>query len=158
MMDDFRGNQAEWGFEAPVMFKRGGLYYILFGPFCCFCYQVHTCPTQHRALLLRSPHDDSQNQSIISPKFTNTITSHQGSGVRVYTSRSALGPYTYQGGSDIACQDEEEKEDDEGWRPAQSLKAEPTPGQGCLFYGEDQVSVTRAQQNCIIEVRIILNG
>lgn len=24
------------------MFKRQGLYYILFGPFCCFCYQVCT--------------------------------------------------------------------------------------------------------------------
>lgn len=40
MFDGFRGNQSEWGFEAPVMFKRQGLYYILFGPFCCFCYQV----------------------------------------------------------------------------------------------------------------------
>lgn len=40
MFDGFRGNQAEWGVEAPLMFKRRGLYYILFGPFCCFCYQV----------------------------------------------------------------------------------------------------------------------
>jgi hypothetical protein len=46
MFDGFRGNQSEWGFEAPTMFKRRGVYYITFGPFCCFCYQVraqHVC-------------------------------------------------------------------------------------------------------------------
>lgn len=32
------------------------------------------------------------------------------------------------------------------------MGAEPTPGQGCLFYGEGLASVTRAQQNCVIEV------
>lgn len=40
MFDGFRDDPAEWGVEAPLMFKRRGLYFILFGPFCCFCYQV----------------------------------------------------------------------------------------------------------------------
>lgn len=38
---------AEYFIEAPVMFERQGIYYALFGPCCCFCYQgsgiiVHT--------------------------------------------------------------------------------------------------------------------
>ncbi len=109
MFDGFRGNQSEWGFEAPVMFKRGSLYYLLFGPFCCFCYQ--------------------------------------GSGIRVYTAPHPLGPYTPQG-EDIACSS----------TGAGELAAPvgdgpvPTPGQGCLFYAEDQVSATRAQQNFVVEV------
>lgn len=41
---------AEYFVEAPVMFKRRDLYYVLFGPCCCFCYQgsgiiVHTAPS-----------------------------------------------------------------------------------------------------------------
>ncbi len=143
MFDGLRGNQSEWGFEAPVMFKRHAHYFILFGPFCCFCYQV-------RWLLLRL----RWWMSFITPPLpiphcieSQTSHSTQGSGVRVYTSRSPLGPYTYQGGSDIAC---EAQSPSGSW--ASGPNAEPTPGQGCLFYGENLTSVTRAQQNFVIEV------
>lgn len=111
--DGFRGNRSEWGFEAPVMFKRKGIYYILFGPMCCFCYQ--------------------------------------GSGIRVYTATSPLGTYTFQG-DDIACASKgtlaataHTRADNDG--PI------PTPEQGCLFYGTDQISTTRAQQNFVVEVQ-----
>jgi hypothetical protein len=67
----------------------------------------------------------------------------QGSGVRVYTATSPLGPYTFQG-SDIACQAQ---------ATGLAASVDPTPGQGCLFYDDAQASVTRAQQNFVIEVR-----
>ena len=40
---------AEYFIEAPVLFKRGAIYYALFGSCCCFCEQgsgimVHTAP------------------------------------------------------------------------------------------------------------------
>jgi hypothetical protein len=131
MFDGFRGNQSEWGWEAPVMFKRQGLYYILAGPMCCFCYQ--------------------------------------GSGIRVYTATSPLGPYTYQG-QDIACGAVSSRSSSSsiaGAGAAAALTAAAaaaavgvaadgpisTPSQGCLFYGSDQVSATRAQQNFVVEVK-----
>jgi hypothetical protein len=111
MWDGFRGNSSEWGFEAPVLFKRNGVYYALFGPMCCFCYQ--------------------------------------GSGIRVYTAPHPLGPYTYQGGDDIACY----KNDTSGSSLFERLDdPEPTPGQGCLFYADNLLSSTRAQQNYVVEV------
>lgn len=72
----------------------------------------------------------------------------------MYTSTSPLGPYTFQG-RDIACQKQEGNEQHKSDSPAlsSSFAAEPTPGQGCLFYGEGLASVTRAQQNFVIEVR-----
>jgi hypothetical protein len=36
--------------------------------------------------------------------------------------------------------------------PVLPLGAEPTPGQGCLYGGSQQVSVTRSQQNFVITV------
>jgi hypothetical protein len=41
---------SEYFIEAPVLFKRNGLYYALFDHCCCFCYQgsgiiVHTAPS-----------------------------------------------------------------------------------------------------------------
>lgn len=161
------------------MFKRRGLYYILFGPFCCFCYQVgrggvHACVrtgVPHRTLLVTT-----HAIPIITDVYTHTqppLFANQGSGVRVYTARSPLGPYTFQG-RDIACRSEQQQQQQQqaslsssfssssassnsgGWGvpiPQQPpYAAEPTPGQGCLFYGEGQASVTRAQQNFVIEV------
>lgn len=121
IFDGFRGNQSEWGWEAPVMFKRQGLYYILTGPMCCFCYQ--------------------------------------GSGIRVYTASSPLGPYTFQG-QDIACQTTRSSSSSSSsssliLSPATAVADGPvsTPNQGCLFYSSDQASATRAQQNFVVEVR-----
>jgi len=142
IFDGFRGNQSEWGWEAPVLFKRKGLYYLLAGPMCCFCYQ--------------------------------------GSGIRVYTATSPLGPYTYQG-QDIACgtissssslssssssssgSGSGSLHDSHIGGPAAAAAAAvaaarddgpvSTPSQGCLFYDYDQASATRAQQNFVVEVR-----
>ena len=107
------------------MFKRKGVYYIMYGPYCCFCYQ--------------------------------------GSGIRVYKAVHPLGPYEFQG-EDIACaaavdaavvQEEEEKQDYAHLQLQQQGEAGPvaTPGQGCLFYGTNQASATRAQQNFVVEVQ-----
>lgn len=67
----------------------------------------------------------------------------QGSGLMVHTATSPSGPYTLQVGevSDIACQ--AAATTNVGW------SGEPTPGQGCLYGGSTQVSVTRSQSDFI---------
>jgi len=91
--------------EAPVMFKRGKIYYALFGHCCCFC--------------------------------------QQGSGIMVYTATSPLGPWNPQNPTgDLACK-----------APSHSVSiGDPTPGQGCLYPSSPDISVTRSQQNFVIEV------
>ena len=90
--------------EAPAMFERNGVYYLLYGHCCCFCFQ--------------------------------------GSGVLVFRSSSPMGPWTRQAiGEDLACV------------ANTSINPRSTPGQGCLYGGVNQVSVTHAQQNFVIRVR-----
>ena len=93
--------------EAPAMFERNGVYYLLYGHCCCFCFQ--------------------------------------GSGVLVFRSTSPMGPWTRQAiGKDLACV-----------APSANTSINPrsTPGQGCLYGGVNQVSITHAQQNVVIRVR-----
>eukprot|EP00047_Mylnosiga_fluctuans_P006490 m.247211 g.247211 ORF g.247211 m.247211 type:complete len:382 (-) comp15327_c0_seq1:59-1204(-) len=99
---------TEYFVEAPVMFKRDGIYYALFGHCCCFCYQ--------------------------------------GSGILVHTAPSPLGPWTVQAGGDLACKPPTTT-------PYSPYGAIPTPGQGCLYNNSKDVSVTRSQQNFVIEVQ-----
>ena len=66
----------------------------------------------------------------------------QGSGVLVFRSSSPMGPWTRQAiGEDLACV------------ANTSINPRSTPGQGCLYGGVNQVSVTHAQQNFVIRVR-----
>eukprot|EP01120_Amphizonella_sp_Union-15-10_P005527 TRINITY_DN1640_c0_g2_i1.p1 TRINITY_DN1640_c0_g2~~TRINITY_DN1640_c0_g2_i1.p1 ORF type:complete len:372 (-),score=59.67 TRINITY_DN1640_c0_g2_i1:190-1305(-) len=94
----------EYFVEAPVMFKRNGIYYAIFGHCCCYC--------------------------------------EQGSGLFVHTSSSPLGPYIPQPGGNIAC------------IPNSHFSGEllPTPGQGCQYQNPSTTSVTRSQQNFVIQV------
>lgn len=91
--------------EAPVMFKRKGIYYILYGHCCCYCYQ--------------------------------------GSGIIVHTAPHPLGPWKKQVGPDLGCSYN---------TTSSTLRAEPTPGQGCQYADPKQTATTRAQQNYVIEV------
>merc|ERR1719201_596837 len=76
---------------------------------------------------------------------------YQGSGAIVHIAESPLGVWSPQNGTaDVAC------------RPASTTVAqsplpygaEPTPGQGCLYKNPKAVSVTKAQQNSIIEAKL----
>ena len=70
----------------------------------------------------------------------------QGSGVIVHTAPTPMGPWKTQG--DVACRT--------GLKSQTStttlLGMQPTPGQGCLYNGSTDVSVTRSQQNFVVEV------
>jgi len=97
---------SEYFVEAPVFFKRGDIYYVLFGYCCCYC--------------------------------------EQGSGIMVHTATSPLGPYTKVPG-DLACVSDQ--------TPIYSMaRAEPTPGQGCQYANAATTSITRSQQNYIVQV------
>ena len=72
----------------------------------------------------------------------------QGSGVIVYTAQHPMGPWTRQPGGDLACVPAPAEE----LAPFPLPGAVPTPGQGCLYGGSSDISVTRAQQNFVIEV------
>jgi len=101
--------------EAPVFFKRHGIYYVLHGHDCCFCVQ--------------------------------------GSGIMVYKATSPLGPWEPQPGGDLACVDEN------AMTPFHNtIQAKPTPGQGCKHNGPHEVSVTRSQQNFVIEAPNSINN
>jgi beta-xylosidase len=118
---------SEYFVEAPFMFKRNGTYYALFGHCCCFCYQ--------------------------------------GSGVIVHTASHPLGPYTAQASGDVACvpssTDQLQALASSSTTTTtathgggdSSVKDIPTPGQGCLYNNANDVSVTRAQQNWLLEVK-----
>ena len=79
---------------------------------------------------------------------------YQGSGVLVYTAKDPMGPWLPQSGGDIACVPPTSHlaGSDMVSSPAYGLAGTPTPGQGCLYVGGRNVSVTRAQQNFVIEV------
>lgn len=74
---------------------------------------------------------------------------YQGSGLFVYTSLAPMGPWKHQPGGpiNIACENATDTE-----VPVLGWGAVPTPGQGCLYGGSTQVSVTRSQQNVVIQV------
>lgn len=96
----------EYFVEAPVMFKRGTLYYALFGHCCCFC--------------------------------------EQGSGIFVHTAASPMGPWNAIPGN-LACRSNASDE-------VEIVDGIPTPGQGCLYGNSNDFSVTKSQQNFVIEV------
>jgi len=67
----------------------------------------------------------------------------QGSGLFVYTADHPMGPWTHQAPlGDIACQ-----APPAAYGAGGSAGGIPTPGQGCLYGGSTDVSVTRAQQD-----------
>ena len=115
---------SEYFVEAPAYFKRNSTYYILFGHCCCFCYQ--------------------------------------GSGIIVHTASHPLGPWTAQPGGDIACNSQstaslsspqsQQAHQLPNEKVSSSLRALPTPGQGCLYENTTFVSSTRSQQNFVITV------
>jgi hypothetical protein len=93
--------------EAPVMIKRRGTYYAMFGKCCAFC--------------------------------------SSGSGAGVYTSSHPLGPYTYQ--LNVGCVVEPALGCGCGGAPWT-----PDPNSSCAV----MPSVTRSQQNFVIQVRCTL--
>jgi hypothetical protein len=70
----------------------------------------------------------------------------QGSGLFVHTAPHPMGPWTLQSApvSDIACQAPTAAE--------ALLGGVPTPGQGCLYGGSRDVSVTRSQQDFVAKL------
>lgn len=106
--------------EAPVMFKRSGVYYAVFGHCCCYCLQ--------------------------------------GSGGLVWTAAHPLGPWSLQGGggatqADFICQP-----DSTSNSVVLALEATvppaPTPGQGCLYGGNNETSVAHAQASYVVSVAV----
>jgi hypothetical protein len=96
--------------EAPIMFKRAGVYYSMFGHCCCFC--------------------------------------AQGSGGYVYTAPAPLGPWTLQAPAaeaDVVCAPPPPPSAARG-------AGSPTPGQGCLYNGSDEVAVTKSQASYVVRV------
>jgi len=71
---------------------------------------------------------------------------YQGSGLFVHTAPTPMGPWTLQSSpvSDIACQAPSAVE--------ALLRGVPTPGQGCLYGGSKDVSVTRSQQDFVAKL------
>lgn len=76
---------------------------------------------------------------------------YQGSGVIVHTASHPMGPWTVQSGGDIACVQQSSADSSTLYRYG-DIAAVPTPGQGCLYNGSTDVSVTRSQQNFVISV------
>jgi hypothetical protein len=81
-----------------------------------------------------------------------------GSGMFVFQATHPLGPWTQQRGrEDLGCVDN-------ATTPTPSeihslpLTAFPQPGQGCIYNGAKAASVTRAQQNFIVEVPSTTGG
>lgn len=77
---------------------------------------------------------------------------YQGSGMYVFSAPHPLGPWTQQAGrKDLGCVANATTP-----TPAEihslPLTAVVTPGQGCEYGGQKAASVTRAQQNFVIEV------
>ena len=142
--------------EAPSLFSRNGVWYALFGaqdkrptrpapPNAQDMRQTH-CAPQPGALALTRP--------TLYPLST-TRSGHcccyceQGSGLFVFTAATPMGPWTPQTSPthDISCQ-----------APSvlQAVGATgtgiPTPGQGCLYGGSNQVAVTRSQQDFVAKL------
>jgi hypothetical protein len=122
----------------PARAVCAGVYYVLTSHCCCFC--------------------------------------QQGSGDFVYTAASPLGPYIRQA-ANLACVPSEGDPVSEGEAPLAATRGEastladadaqveasvdaasggvggiPTPGQGCLYNGSTDVSVTRSQTNYVTRV------
>jgi beta-xylosidase len=78
---------------------------------------------------------------------------YQGSGLFVYTAPHPLGPWSAQAGGNIAC-GATSVPTSPHWMAGNwdGVGAMPTPGQGCQFANASQTSVTRSQQNFVIQV------
>lgn len=77
---------------------------------------------------------------------------YQGSGMFVFSAPHPLGPWTQQPGrADLGCIANMSTP-----TPAEihslPLTAFPQPGQGCIYAGAKAASITRAQQNFVVEV------
>jgi hypothetical protein len=79
---------------------------------------------------------------------------YQGSGMFVFQAPHPLGPWKQQASSDLGCVNGTTPTPGEPkWgSPSLPLTARPQPGQGCLFNNAKQASVTRAQQNFVVQV------
>jgi len=78
----------------------------------------------------------------------------QGSGVIVHTATSPLGVWQIQAGEDVACRSSQFASEFPLLEGVEmGVRALPTPGQGCL-YQSDEMSVTRSQQNFIVQVEV----
>lgn len=81
----------------------------------------------------------------------------QGSGVIVHTAPHPMGPWTVQPGGDLACRPASPTTNNSSSWAAAGLGGVPTPGQGCLYHG-NEVSVTRSQQNVVFTVETTDQG
>jgi hypothetical protein len=79
---------------------------------------------------------------------------YQGSGMFVFQAPHPLGPWKQQASGDLGCVNGTTPTPGEPkWgSPSLPLTARPQPGQGCLFNNAKQASVTRAQQNFVVQV------
>ena len=139
----------EYFVEAPSLFKRNGIIYAVFGHCCCFCERTFSFLCVFRcfallALLSRGP-------SVLcacSHAWVFVFVLAEGSGLFVFTAPHPLGPYTQQAGGNIACAPASAAL----WPLTLLPGALPTPGQGCQYANPSYTSVTRSQQNFIVQV------
>lgn len=152
---------AEYFTEAPVMFKRNGTYYALFGHCCCFCYQgsgayVHTAPTPLGPWKVQSG-DDIICYSGCPAAQATANTSHT-SKLQAIASSSSSSTSNMSSSSALPSSSPPSPSPRSPSSPSSSCTrpspygAKPTPGQGCLYESPTDLSSTRSQQNFVIEV------
>jgi hypothetical protein len=143
LWDGWRDIQSEFGYEAPTMFKRNGVYYAMFGYQCCFCEQgsgirVYTATAPLGPYVYQGGNDLACH---VAPEPT---------------------PKPAGGSTQKAA-----SVSDLSWLDKTFVKAavrepepepEPSPGQGCQHMDADAVSSTRSQQNFVFEVRGAIRG
>jgi Leucine-rich repeat (LRR) protein len=116
--------------EAPTLFKRQDVYYLLYGHCCCFCYQgsgilVYTSSNVNGPWVVQPGGDLACIEGATEGTSSTT------------TERNAI---------EFVLQQEKGS--------GHSISAEPTPGQGCLYGGSIyNVSTTHAQQNFVMQIR-----
>lgn len=122
----------EYFIEAPMLFKRNGIYYALFDHCCCYCYQgsgviVHTAP---------SPLGPWTAQSDVACIPTNASSVVEGTAGAV---PPPMSPFRHEYESLAAA-------------AVGPLGGEPTPGQGCQYANASTTSALRSQQSFISTV------
>jgi hypothetical protein len=125
----------EYFIEAPAFFERNGIYYLLFGHCCCFCYQgsgilVHTAKSPLGPWTVQPGPDIACD-----PPSDTTTNTNQPNTKFIINRKSDINLITNSSMDNL-----------------NEVGAIPTPGQGCLYNNSPDISVTRSQQNYVIKV------
>jgi hypothetical protein len=174
MWDGWRGNQSEFGYEAPTMFKRNGIYYAMFGYQCCFCEQgsgirVYTATAPLGPYVYQGGHD----LACYNPPTPAPTPAPTHKPTRAPTAAPTRRPHptpapTRRPHPTVAPTRRRPDLNDSAVAAKAAVgrfstevmfggeaggEPEPSPGQGCQHMDADAISSTRSQQNFVFEVR-----